>query len=362
MASVRPGIELSRMAPPRSEPSKPRRGFIVSPWYDGVFFLVSPLIAVGLGALVSNSEAAQTLVSFHGHDEALASIAIGIFIHAHLFAVFFRSHGNGDVRRSFPLRFWLAPIALFAAMMLNDVTLVTVSVVATFWDVYHSGAQTFGFARLYDVRAGNDPTVGRRLDFWLNQLLYAGPIIGGATMLDHFEDFNEFKAVGLDFFERVPAFMTSHHGIFTWSVVTAGMVFIAWYVFCQWRMMRQGHQISPQKVVLLTVTGSCSMVVWGFNSWGEAFLIMNFFHALQYFALVWAMERPSLQQLFGLSGEGAWRRLVTWLCFVGLAFGYGYFAEASDGNVRAFVAITLVVSIMHFWYDGFIWSVRRRQV
>ena len=45
-------------------------------------------------------------------------------------------------------------------IMGNDPT-----VLAAFWDVYHSGAQTFGFARLYDQRAGNPPAEGRVLDF-----------------------------------------------------------------------------------------------------------------------------------------------------------------------------------------------------
>ena len=41
-----------------------------------------------------------------------------------------------------------------------------------------------------------DPLRGRRLDWALNQLLYAGPIVAGATMLDHFDDFNEFVFAG----------------------------------------------------------------------------------------------------------------------------------------------------------------------
>jgi hypothetical protein len=71
--------------------------------------------------------------------------------------------------------------------------MVGVSVLVTFWDVYHSALQTFGFARIYDARAGNDPAVSRRLDWWLNQLFYVGPILAGATMMDHFEDFEEFE-------------------------------------------------------------------------------------------------------------------------------------------------------------------------
>jgi hypothetical protein len=33
-----------------------------------------------------------------------------------------------------------------------------------------------------------------------------------------------------------------------------------------------------------------------------------------------------------------------------------------DGDARHLWAITIVVSLMHFWYDGFVWSVRRREI
>ena len=76
------------------------------------------------------------------------------------------------------------------------------SVLATFWDVYHSSLQTFGLGRLYDKIAGNDPRVGRRLDIALNLYIYAGPIAAGATLMDHVDDFAEFKAVSSALSER----------------------------------------------------------------------------------------------------------------------------------------------------------------
>jgi hypothetical protein len=42
---------------------------------------------------------------------------------------------------------------------------------------------------------------------------------------------------------------------------------------------------------------------------------------------------------------------------------YGLWAELVDSSKeRVALSVTLVVSLMHFWYDGFIWSVRRREV
>ena len=41
---------------------------------------------------------------------------------------------------------------------------------------------------------------------------------------------------------------------------------------------------------------------------------------------------------------------------------YGLSVELMDPSWHAFWAVTMVVSLMHFWYDAFIWSVRRAEV
>jgi hypothetical protein len=41
---------------------------------------------------------------------------------------------------------------------------------------------------------------------------------------------------------------------------------------------------------------------------------------------------------------------------------YGFLAELVDSRRQALWAVTIVISLMHFWYDGFVWSVRRQEV
>jgi hypothetical protein len=54
--------------------------------------------------------------------------------------------------------------------------------------------------------------------------------------------------------------------------------------------------------------------------------------------------------------------------FLAIGCGYGIWAELCDsGGILASGLdlgwnVTIVVSLMHFWYDGFIWSVRKSQV
>ncbi len=335
--------------------------YIVGPLYDWAFFLLPPVVALVLGAVVSGTRLSQAQFGWSGQVVTPTGLALGVLIQAHLVIVVFRSHGNRSVLRTHPYRFTLVPALLLAGVVTSNWLAVIASVLATFWDVYHSGAQTFGFGRIYDAKLGNDPHQGRRLDFVINQLLYAGPILAGATMMDHFEDFAEFELVHAVFFTRIPAFMAGHHAIVARAVVALGTALVAYYVWANVRMVRRGRAVSWQKIYLLSTTGLVSIYTWGFNTWGEAFLIMNVFHALQYFGIVWATEHRNMRRLFRLE-QIPGGRMLTWWIFVGLAVGYGLAVEAwADGRSRRWWSVTIVVSLMHFWYDGFVWSVRRGQ-
>ncbi len=352
-----------RQRPGTSSPSSPSPPslYIVSPTYDWLLFLGSPLIALAAGFFVSSSSFANADYEFHGFEVIGSELLMGILIQAHLVAVFFRSHGNPQIRKLHPIRFFVVPVALYLAMVTSNWIFVAVSVTTTFWDVYHSGMQTFGFGRIYDQKIGNDPLVGRYLDWALNILLYAGPIVGGATMMDHFEDFHEFADVGNVFFTRIPAMMEGIHGTLAVGILTAGFIFVLAYVLAYWRFQQQGYRVSWLKVWLYASTGITSIYAWGFNAFGEAFLIMNLFHAVQYFGIVWAREKSQMTNRLGVA-QRSWGKPVALVVFLGLTGGFGYWVETIGTNAHEVWAITLVVSIMHFWYDGFIWSVRRKEV
>ncbi|QQR91996.1 MAG: hypothetical protein IPJ88_08090 [Myxococcales bacterium] len=334
---------------------------MVSFWYDWLLFLSPPVLALLAGIFISGSTFTKEHFLFWDQKYTGAGLFLGIIIHAHLVAVFFRSHANKYIFQQHRLRFLLVPLCVWGLMNLSPWLLVTGSVVATFWDVYHSGAQTFGFARIYDSKAGNHPLEGRRLDFWINQLLYAGPILAGVSMMDHFGDFNEYKDVGDIFFLSIPPWMQSHHAYFTWAVVVGGSAFVVYYIYAYWRLAKLGHTISWIKIYLLSSTGVVSIYTWGFNSWGESFFIMNIFHAVQYFGIVWALEKRSIVSVFGLK-KSSYAKPAALILFLLCTGAYGYWVQALNTDYTMLWSITLTVSLMHFWYDGFVWSVRKAEL
>jgi hypothetical protein len=345
-----------------------KSGFIIGPVCDSLFIIGAPLVAVLVVIPLYKLPNAQFQYSDYGVVRDARQVFISTFIAAHLVLVYFRSHANGQIFRIYPWRFTVIPAALLVATVLSPWVMGLVGVITIWWDVYHSSLQTFGFGRIYDAKQKNNSLEGRKLDFWMNLVLYAGPVFAGAHFMDHVRqsraqltflaaDYSPLSDLLLD---KSPDFLQRHQGYLTAMVLGLGLPFAVYYVYSYYRMHQRGYRVSWQKVWLMIITGAVSIFVWGFNSFLDAFFVMNFFHALQYFAIVWYTEQQNLTRVFRLDlfsfGKGLALLWLLLFCFL-----YGYWAEFEvKGTWGSGLAIT--TAIMHFWYDGFIWSVRKQQV
>ncbi len=334
---------------------------IHSPKFDALVFIGSPVLCllVCLGLAFTPLWETRAL-PFH-EDDAILNTFSGVLTASHLFAVFYRSHGNAEVFWRWPLRFTLVPVVLFFSLGMLPWFMVIVSVTATFWDVYHSAMQTFGLGRIYDMKAGNAPDKGRMLDSWINYVFYAGPIAAGMALMDHVEDFEEFDQIGWAALGAFPQTVEGVAGAIRVAVILGSLLVVGVYVVGYWRLARQGYTISAQKVTLLASTAITSIVAWGFNPFFIAFVVMNAFHAIQYYAIVWLKEGKSLTKRVGLANS----RHKKWLPFVLFLVPpllYGLVQEYVDLPSNWVYAFVLTVVTLHFWYDGFIWSVRKKHV
>lgn len=337
-----------------------RHGYIAGPTYDLFFFILAPVWALIYGAISGNWSVTCRTTDLPGVSMAIGNVAVISFSVAHLFIVFFRSHVNGRVFQTHPLRFTLAPIALFCAVLWVRPVFVFVSVLATWWNIYHTSAQSFGFARIYDSRRGNDPAVGRTLDAILNHVIYIGPLLAGATLLEHVRSLDSLQEVTA-LFVSVPVVVKSGQGWIGIGVISVCLLYVAGYLLAYARLVARGYRVSGQKIALLTTTAICSIWAWGFNPWGQAFIITTLFHALQYFGIVWWSERANIARRLRVEGRraGPWIALGVFLLASGC---YAWLAFLSPWKGGAFQAAFMTVSILHFWYDGFVWSVRKGQI
>lgn len=320
-------------------------GYIVGPGWDLFFFLLSPLFALGIGAgtLRASPEVVSVKQSF-----------IAVFVLAHVLAGCFRAYGDPAVFHRFRFRFTLIPLAALILMAASPVALALGVAAVAVWDVHHSSAQTFGLARIYDARHGNDPRQGRSLDLLLNYLLYAGPILAGATLLSHLDAFYGFVAVGDTALTSVPAWARVLHPALGTAVVLGGALLVTLYVLSFRRFTAAGYKVAPQKLLLYATTAMASTVSWGALPFLEAVFVMKLFHSLQYFGLVaWSEGRRA----------GSAPLLLARLAAPALLFGsFGTAMRQAPEPNSVGLALLTTITLLHFWSDGFMWSVRKKAV
>ncbi len=330
---------------------------IGGPLVDAMLLWGAPLLA--LFAILLLSIAATLLPRWAGAPIANAVIAgVGMTTYAHLIAVVPRAYLNRDVFRAHRQRLIVAPLLVVAALAASPFLLASGLVLAVFWDVHHSAMQTFGLGRIYDMKAGNDPHALRRIDLLLNAALYIGPAAAGGSMIVHFHSFAGFDAIGWHVLARTPNAVAGLAGAIRIGAMLLWGLTVATALVAYRRAGIAGYRLSAHKVALLLSTATVSILAWGFTPPFIAFAIVNLFHAMQYFAIVWLKEGGRVSALAPRAG-----RLALPLLLAACAgFGFLYWLAIHGGGIRIVLAPFVAISLLHFWYDAFIWSVRRRLV
>ena len=343
-------------------------GFIIGPVADSIFIIGAPLLSLICGAIIYSIPKQYFDIQIRSQTVDSRLFFLQSFINAHLFLVYFRSHANVSIFKLHRWSFTVVPGLVFLLGGISPAILGLMGLVGVWWDVYHSSLQTFGFGRIYDSKMKNAANAGRSLDFWMNLLVYTGPILGGATFFNHLQNsvmslgFLSIDSQMLDdlLVNRTPFFLMENQIYLTLAILIFGVGFVVYYLAAYYRLSQQGYRVSWQKVWLMSITSGVSIYCWGFHSFIDAFWVMNVFHALQYFAIVSFVEKKNLANLFHVSNyQRSGLLVVIWLTSFGFLYGVwsAFFAEGDWWK-----SVTLTTSLMHFWYDGFIWSVSKKQV
>ena len=334
--------------------------YIVSPWYDGIFFIGSPIIAClfGLFFIEYFSRGYPEKVHIWGNEASLTAVLA--LTQAHLVVVFFRSHGNPAVFKRFPIRFIVVPIVLFLAIYFSNWVMAIAGFIVVWWDVYHTSQQNFGIARIYDARSGQPLPQARSFEKFVHLAFYACPILAGSYLMAHvggFAIFNDVQNVFLA--KHLPAFIESNAIAIRYSAIfVASSTFIVLVIFEIYRY-RGGYKYPFPKFLILCTTLFTSVFAWGFNKFGDAFFIVNLYHSVQYFAIVWSTEQRQEGSIISILKK-RYGQIIAFLCFFIPPVLLGVWFEANSSHLA--FALLFTCALLHFWYDGFIWSVRRKEV
>ena len=334
------------LTPPRA------KLWILSPTWDLLLFVATPLLILPSIFLARTRWAPEEIYLFVASFGAVGHHLPGMI----------RAYGDRDLFARFKTRFIVAPLFLIATCCLFTLRDMSgIVLVVYMWGVWHGLMQTYGFLRIYDSKVGSFAQLTSRLDHWMCLAWFGGAVILSPTR-SHNVLTAFYKAGG----PLIPASAIEGLRIFA---VAALVVVNVLFVFHAVRMWRRGSPPSPVKLLLMATSFG---FWWYANVMVEHLLVgialFEIFHDVQYLSIVWMFNQKRTQ------GEGNLTRFVRFLfqrssalvgVYVGLVFAYGSMNYVAQGLPvetlkQALVGLLLASTLLHFYYDGFIWKVREK--
>src|SRR5438128_1064495 len=349
--------QISAFSRPQTVPSVPASVprtnlWILDSWRDLILYVGTPLLLLPVFALAQARWSPQDIYLFVAAFGAMGHHLPGMI----------RAYGDRALFNRFKWRFILAPLFLLAvcvAFLWWD--LKGIMLVVFFWGVWHGLMQTYGFCRIYDAKMGSFAALTRRLDFASCVIWFAAAV--ALSPLRMSDTLDIYYTCGGPFIS--PALLHQFQQVILYGAIGVSVLFVLHFG----RMWQAGKRPNPVKVALLATT----IAFWWYCNNGVANILVGIalfevFHDVQYLSLVWIYNRNRVEKDSNIGGfmRFVFRRSGSLLgLYVGLVFAYGslsYFnAHLGIETVkRILTGVVTASTLLHFYYDGFIWKVRER--
>jgi hypothetical protein len=307
--------------------------------------------------------AAHVLTGQHGNDHLLGILFSGAFVLSLLHQPLTLALVYGD-KSQFALRpklFTWSPVvavALIVVAVMLDLWIIVP--IAAIWNTIHTLQQRYGLSRIYGRKAGFGSA---RLDRGvLFSWMVAALLIVGSTPRV------------LDQLARVMLDSTNANGVrdlasvrpyAIWLLIPA-LVVVAVFTTM---VVRQERQHLPQANHAKWVYQGSSLLLIATIAWDPlaGFIAYVAAHAIEYFVVVY----KTMQSRYGKTHDRAsilgkmvnttWGRVLFLLAFLGVIYEVDQGLGTHLPN-HAYLIIVYSLGILHFWYDSFIWKLRKPTV
>ena len=326
--------------------------WILDSWRDLILYVGTPLLLLPVFTLAQARWSPQDIFLFVAAFGAMGHHLPGMI----------RAYGDRALFERFKWRFIFAPLFLLVVCVaffwwdLKGIVLVVF-----FWGVWHGLMQTYGFCRIYDAKAGTFDALTRRLDFAMCVIWFATAVALSPYRLS--DTLDTFYMCGGPFIP--PSVIDYGQQFMLFAATTVTVLFL----FHFGRMWIIGKGASPVKIALLVT----SIAFWWYCNNLVANILVGIalfevFHDVQYLSLVWIYNRNRVEKDSNIGGfmRFVFRRSGSLVgLYVGLVFAYGSLSFFNahlgvDTVKRILTGVVTASTLLHFYYDGFIWKVRER--
>src|SRR5215813_1696401 len=347
-----PAFSRLQTVPAAPAPAAKPKLWILNSWRDLVLYVGTPLLLIPAFALAQAKWSPQDIYLFVAAFGAMGHHLPGMI----------RAYCDRALFERFKWRFIFAPLFLLVtcvAFFWWD--LKGILLIVFFWCVWHGLMQTYGFCRIYDAKTGTFDTITRRLDFATCVIWFATAVVLSPYRLS--DTLDTFYMAGGPFIP--PSVIYYGQQFMLLAATTVSVLFL----FHFGRMWIIGKGASPVKLALLVT----SIAFWWYCNNLVANILVGIalfevFHDVQYLSLVWIYNRNRVEKDSNIGGfmRFIFRRSGSLIgLYVGLVFAYGslsfFNAHLGIDTVRRILTGVVAAStLLHFYYDGFIWKVRER--
>jgi Tfp pilus assembly protein PilF len=324
--------------------------WILNSWRDLILYVGTPLLILPVFALAQSRWSAQDIYLFVAAFGAMGHHLPGMI----------RAYGDRALFERFRWRFIFAPLFLLVTCVaFYWWDLKGIILVVFFWGVWHGMMQTYGFCRIYDAKTGSFAGLNRRLDFWLCAVWFATAVVLSPMRMT--DTLDAFYSSGGPFIQ--PWILQAVQRCFVFLALAVSILFVANFVW----MSTQAKRPNPVKLVLLITSIS---FWWYCNNLVSSLLVgialFEVFHDVQYLSLVWIYNRNRVEKDQNIGGfmRFIFRRSGSLVgLYLGLIFAYGSLAYFNsqlqiETIKRVLTGVVSASTLLHFYYDGFIWKVR----
>ena len=255
-----------------------------------------------------------------------------------------------------------------------SVVLNSIAIVTFLWNIWHVFAQKYGILRMYDAKAGDPERVPGGIDRWFVfawvplYFTYVGP-----TQADMFR--RKLSRGGVVLEEALNLSTAIMPVAVPLSVLAMVAAHVAWVVH-----ERRAHGLRNRPRLLMALGTTLLGSTFVFFDYRIAFAAFAFSHAVEYIVFLWAYMRKKYAK--PLPHNPVLGRVLKrpWLAYGATMIGLGLLvswasrwgSSISPASARPMFAghrvstwffwWILFQSISHFYWDGFLWKMRRAKV
>lgn len=367
---------VRRQAAPRV-----RQNWVLDPVQDLLLIILAPLLCLGLALAAMARYGAE-------RGAALVITAHVVLTVAHHLPTFIRIYGDVELFRRFRWTFLLAPVIplVFVTGMLTLIavrgypveTILYLYIFLALWDPWHFLRQHFGFTRIYDRNNAAPVRLASNMDWWLSVALFVHVMVASASWIPSLlDDLYRNTHIPL-LFALSPAAVAVAQAVTGTLAIAMTVAYAGYLLWCRHR----GYFVSVAKIALLLTTFGVMYLTYTPNdfilalapAWGfkVGFATLGIVHMTQYLAIVWRYDRRLAEQGRARRGwfswlhgkRSRWAVALAALAYVAFCLAYGDVITTTHESrllMSALLAVGFTSTLLHYYFDGFIWKVRHQQ-